>query len=263
MTDSGSGKSSPENCKSISTSTSESSSDSTASTSPPSTPPSPDRDQPPEYIQHEDQPVPGFPRVHRVPHSAIPPRRGNRRGNVRTSTSTRLGAIDEHSNAVAPDIPKRNPNRNIPGFNSKHNFFNFAAYSRSDKADVPPVNAYDNIVGPNGEKFRDLRSNSHFSPSGRGSWKRLLCLGLIVLVVTVIALGVGLGVGLTRRKGTRYLSHLYTSCCYLHVMLCSLLRDQRFLFRSAASYALSAECIKPFVTLPKRVVLGIILQETC
>src|SRR4051794_32167350 len=82
-------------------SSSEASSGSTEDTSPPSTPPEDEAHAEPEIL----------PRIQHAPHSSNPPRRGNRR--VRNGPSTRLGAIDEHSSSVAPDIPTRNPNRRL------------------------------------------------------------------------------------------------------------------------------------------------------
>jgi hypothetical protein len=64
-----------------------------------------------------------------------------------------------------------------------------------------PYTEYNDVTGPRGEKFSDLRNNRHVAK--RGGWTRVLLIALIVLLV-VIGLAVGLGVGLTRsKKGSR------------------------------------------------------------
>ena len=178
------GASSVEHHKSPSSS-SDSSSGSTSSTSPPSTPPSPEV----------------LPRIYHAPHSSTPPRRGRGRGRAHPQASTRLGAIDEHSNTVAPDIPTRNPTSKIPGFK----YFSLAAWTHPE-VDASPPNAYDTIVGPRGEKFADVRQNKPKDLIAQGKRRRkMICFGLvtIILLVVAIALGIGLGVGLTRRKANR------------------------------------------------------------
>lgn len=179
-----------------SSSSSESSSGSTSSTSPPSTPPSP------EAQNHDPEPE-VLPRIHHAPHSSTPPRRGRGRGRTHPQTSTRLGAIDEHSSTVAPDVPTQNPARKIPGLK----YFNIDAWTKPG-ADVPPPNAYDTIVGPRGEKFADVRHNRPKDLIAQGKRRRKkICFGLVVaiLLIVAIALSIGLGVGLTRRQADRYL----------------------------------------------------------
>lgn len=147
-------------------------------------------------------------------YSATAPRRGGRHSLNGNGNTNRLGAIDEESPRVAPDIPTRSARRPkktvafVPADARK--FFSFSKYSRPDDDDVPPPDFYEKIVGPHGEKFADLRQNRPYDPHGRGGgWRRMVCLGLVVLLVLAIALGVGLGVGLTRHKGARYLSHIF------------------------------------------------------
>lgn len=172
-----------------SSSSSESSSGSTTESTPPSTPP------------EDEQEAEGdaLPRIQHSPHSSNPPRRGNRR--ARNSPSTRLGAIDEDSSQVAPDIPTRNPNRRLVGltYSNAAKLFGFGAASFKD-SDVPPPDAYDQIVGPRGEKFSDLRHNKPYSPPGKAARRRKLCLGVVIILILATALAVGLGVGLTRQK---------------------------------------------------------------
>lgn len=177
-------------------SSSDSSSGSTDKTSPSTTPPSPD-------AQPVANPTLGPRTHHDASYSATPPRRSKK--HVPPRNTTRLGAIDEHSNSIAPDIPSRNPARKHHRYGSATKFFSFAAYTRSDPS-LPPVGAYDNITGPRGEKFGDLRQNKPFRPPNRGGWRRAICLGSVALVILLaIGLGVGLGLGLTRKKETRYL----------------------------------------------------------
>ena len=63
----------------------------------------------------------------------------------------------------------------------------------------PPYSEYNNLIGPNGEKFADLRKNRTIPR--RGGWLRFVLI-IVVLVIVAIALGVGLGVGLTRKSSS-------------------------------------------------------------
>lgn len=147
---------------------------------------------------------------HDASYSATPPRRSKK--HVSARNAPRLGAIDEHSSIIAPDIPSRNQARRHHRYGNATKFFTFGAFPRVDHS-VPPVNAYDDITGPRGEKFGDLRQNKPFRQPNRGGWRRFLCLGLVALILLLaIGLGVGLGVGLTRNKGTRYLLLLLHDC---------------------------------------------------
>lgn len=184
-----------------SSSSSDSSSGSTSSTSPPTTPPSPEEQQ---------NGPPALPRIHHAPHSSTPPRRARGRGRGYAQPSARLGAIDEHSNTMAPDIPTRNPSRL-----KQVRFFGLPlpSWAKPD-ADVPPPDAYDTITGPRGEKFADVRQNKPKDLIAQGKRRRkMICFGLVAIILLVIAitLGVGLGVGLTRRKANRYFSPLCTA----------------------------------------------------
>jgi hypothetical protein len=72
----------------------------------------------------------------------------------------------------------------------------------------PPYTEYDNVTGPRGEKFSDLRNNRHVAK--RGGWTRVLLIALIVLLI-IVGLAVGLGVGLTRsKKSSRYVTTALT-----------------------------------------------------
>ncbi|EXJ95100.1 hypothetical protein A1O1_00219 [Capronia coronata CBS 617.96] len=92
---------------------------------------------------------------------------------------TLLGAIDEHSGIVKPDVPLSADKENNPV--AKLHVYSSAINSRKKatlaSASSPPVNHFDALVGPNGEKFTDLRMNRKVEdPRGRG-WKRLMCFG--------------------------------------------------------------------------------------
>lgn len=147
---------------------------------------------------------------HDASFSAAPPRRSKKQAPPRNTT--RLGAIDEHSNSVAPDTPSRHPDRKYK-YGNATKFFAFGAYARSDNS-LPPVDAYEKVVGPRGEKFNDLRQNRPYRPPNRGGWRRVICLGLVILLILLaIGLGVGLGIGLTRSKETRYFTPMVRPAC--------------------------------------------------
>ncbi len=107
----------------------------------------------------------------------------------RVATATSLGAIEEDG-GMRPDIPQRSANR--PMARLFHLPFGAAR-------EPPPYTEYNDITGPRGEKFSDLRNNRHVAK--RGGWTRLCVITLIVLTI-IIGLAVGLGVGLTRHKGS-------------------------------------------------------------
>ena len=60
----------------------------------------------------------------------------------------------------------------------------------------PRYTFWDNVKGPKGEKFEDLRNNAYIA--SRGGWKRL-CLIIWLILMATIALAIGLGVGLSQR----------------------------------------------------------------
>lgn len=182
-----------------SSSNSDSSSTSTDATSASNSPPQYDA-QPVAIAADPSNPTLGPRSNHDASYSATPPRRSKKNGVPRNAT--RLGAIDEHSSIIAPDIPSRNQARKQQRYATAARFFTFGASTRSDQS-LSPIGAYDDVLGPRGEKFGDLRQNKSFRQPNRGGWRRFICLGLIVLIVLLaIGLGVGLGVGLTRHKGT-------------------------------------------------------------
>lgn len=128
--------------------------------------------------------------------------RGHRHSR-RASDNGRLGAIDETSEAVAPDIPARNPTRLHKLYAAR--LFSVASltklYSRHihDGADI---DTYDQITGPAGEKFSDLRQNQAKETPAKRRRRRFCCIVILLIVAIIAALAIGLGVGLTRnRKG--------------------------------------------------------------
>lgn len=116
------------------------------------------------------------------------------RGNPtsrRLARGTHLGAIDENG-GMSPDRPTRSQHRPMA------RMLNFGFPPTLHASRHPPeYSEYNDIIGPHGEKFADLRRNR--TVPRRGGWVRLASLGLILLLI-LIALGVGLGVGLTRKK---------------------------------------------------------------
>lgn len=107
----------------------------------------------------------------------------------RLATATSLGAIDEDG-GMRPDIPVRSAQRQKP------RLFHLP-FQWSEPRAPPPYTEYNDITGPRGEKFSDLRNNRHVTK--RGGWTRLLIIALIVLAI-IIGLAVGLGVGLTHHS---------------------------------------------------------------
>jgi hypothetical protein len=115
----------------------------------------------------------------------------------RAATAPNLGDIEEDG----PMGPDRGPD--IPPRSQYRRFFD--TFQASQARGTPPYPEYnDNDVrGPRGEKFSDLRNNRHVAK--RGGWTRVLLIALIVLLV-IVGLAVGLGVGLTRpKRSSRYI----------------------------------------------------------
>ena len=91
---------------------------------------------------------------------------------------------------MRPDIPQRSSNRPL------------ARFFHMPFQGPPPYAEYNDVTGPRGEKFSDLRNNRHVAK--RGGWTRVLLIALVVLLI-IVGLAVGLGVGLTRSKrSSRY-----------------------------------------------------------
>jgi hypothetical protein len=120
-----------------------------------------------------------------------------RRGNPsprRVAAPTSLGAIDEDTLNVAPDIPPRAQQRQI----SRVLNFGFTPTLHASRQ-PPAYTEYSDVKGPNGELLSEVRRKT--AQPRRGGWRRLMAFAVIPIAV-IIALGVGLGVGLTRNKSS-------------------------------------------------------------
>ena len=88
-----------------------------------------------------------------------------------------LGAIDEDSPAVQPDLPlygkNANPMNKLHVYAAVKNSKHRTTVSRKGK---PPSNVFDMVMGPNGERFGDLRLNKKVQNNMKG-WKKLTCFG--------------------------------------------------------------------------------------
>ena len=141
----------------------------------------------------------------------------------RVATATHLGAIEEDG-GMRPDMPQRSLNRPVA------RFFHIPFQAR----EPPSYTEFNDVTGPRGEKFSDLRNNRHIAK--RGGLIRVLLIALIVLLV-IVGLAVGLGVGLTRSKGNSRYSmmvlipeHVLTSIGTVRPCPLLLLRRQLHLF---------------------------------
>lgn len=106
----------------------------------------------------------------------------------RAAAAPHLGDIEEHG-GMRPDHPEK----------SLHQPMAHLFQGASQAGEESVFTEYNDVTGPRGEKFSDLRNNRHVAK--RGGWTRVLLIVLIVLLVAA-GLGVGLGVGLTRSKGS-------------------------------------------------------------
>jgi hypothetical protein len=121
----------------------------------------------------------------------------------RSQPTSILGAIDEDG-GMSPDIPLKSPRRRSPpsappSYRSR-TFFNalLPAYIS------PPKNDLDDVEGPHGEKFSDVRKNRRADPVAE-NWKRrmvrnMVCIG-ILLVIMAALVAIGVVIGLKRKKG--------------------------------------------------------------
>ncbi|KIY02445.1 uncharacterized protein Z520_02584 [Fonsecaea multimorphosa CBS 102226] len=97
-----------------------------------------------------------------------------------TPPSRLLGAIDEHSSTIQPDLPlssdsEKNPVAKLHVYaavvNAKHKPTLAPMAS-------PPASEFDRVTGPRGERFADLRMNRKMD--GAKGWKRFMCFGNIL-----------------------------------------------------------------------------------
>ncbi|KAJ4516038.1 hypothetical protein HRR83_005342 [Exophiala dermatitidis] len=92
---------------------------------------------------------------------------------------TLLGAIDENSGTVEPDVPLsvdkgQNPIAKLHVYSSAINSKKKATLASMSS---PPTNEFDSLLGPNGEKFADLRMNRKVENSRSRGWKNFMCFG--------------------------------------------------------------------------------------
>ena len=90
-----------------------------------------------------------------------------------------LGAIDENSRNVQPDVP-------LSADKDGHHVAKLHAYASlvnpqkklTLATSSPPASVYDFLTGPNGERFMDLRMNRKMDHAKmRGGLKKLMCFG--------------------------------------------------------------------------------------
>lgn len=114
------------------------------------------------------------------PVRAPAPMYSNTRPQSRRSSpqQTLLGAIDENSGAILPDIPYSPGNKDNP-VTKLHAYA--AVFTPRKKPTLaaanPPPNEYATLVGPNGEKFTDLRINRKAADPKKNSVKKFMCFG--------------------------------------------------------------------------------------
>jgi hypothetical protein len=141
------------------------------------------------------------------PPSPISPRYSSsstpRRSMAGNGNSKILGSIDENG-GMSPDIPIRAPRRPQPNattYGKPRTFLN-SFFS-------PPKDELEDIKGPHGEKFSDVRSNRRSDSNSdetagrkkniirRGGWRTIICLGLVLFIIAALV-AIGLVVGLKR-----------------------------------------------------------------
>lgn len=92
---------------------------------------------------------------------------------------TLLGAIDENSGNVSPDVPLSAEKEDNP-VTKLHTYaavINLKKAYTLNSTPRPPVNEFDLLRGPNGEKFTDMRLNRRPDAFGGKGWKKLMCFG--------------------------------------------------------------------------------------
>ncbi|KIW88156.1 uncharacterized protein Z519_11267 [Cladophialophora bantiana CBS 173.52] len=94
-----------------------------------------------------------------------------------TPPSRLLGAIDEDSSTVQPDVPLSSDSENNPV--AKLHVYAAVVNSRQKPTlaptSRPPIDEFDCVIGPRGERFADLRMNRK-AERVKG-WKRFMCFG--------------------------------------------------------------------------------------
>ncbi|OQV00160.1 hypothetical protein CLAIMM_05695 [Cladophialophora immunda] len=94
-----------------------------------------------------------------------------------TPPSRLLGAIDEDSPTIQPDLPFWSDSEKNPV--TKLHVYAAVVNSRQKPTlapiSSPPANEFDRVMGPRGERFADLRMNRKLE--GAKGWKRFMCFG--------------------------------------------------------------------------------------
>ncbi|KAI9806476.1 MAG: hypothetical protein M1833_003663 [Piccolia ochrophora] len=122
------------------------------------------------------------------PQNMRSPRNSHMRSQSNTIPEERLSVIMENGDAPAPPKESHRPFARRLGFGESDPPPPYTAYV--------PFGKYADVIGPNGEKFHDLRNNRYLTR--RGGWRRLLII-TIVAVAIIVGLTVGLVVGLRRK----------------------------------------------------------------
>ncbi len=123
--------------------------------------------------------------------------RRSRRGSAATSIDARLPIIEEDH--PSPTLPPEEPPKTY--HRPYYQRFRSNPPIYSDKNSPPEYSFFNNVVGPKGEKFDDLRNNEFIAE--RGGWKKLCTIGFVLLLL-VIGVVVGVAVGITKKHSGRY-----------------------------------------------------------
>ena len=119
-----------------------------------------------------------------------------RAGSRASSLDPRLSAIAEDGNLPPPPQPALQHQTHNRPFHRR--FLGEPPRYRDGKE--PPKYSLWDVTGPKGEKLDELRNNRYVA--GRGGWKRI-CLVALIVLACIVALVVGLAVGLHKRH-SRY-----------------------------------------------------------
>ncbi|KIW85077.1 hypothetical protein Z517_00465 [Fonsecaea pedrosoi CBS 271.37] len=131
-----------------------------------------------------------------------------------TPPSRLLGAIDEDSSTVQPDLPlssdsEKNPVAKLHVYAAVVNSKQRPTLALSTS---PPANDFDRVMGPRGERFADLRMNRKIE--GAKGWKRFMCFGdtwTIPTRLNAMQSSLPLATGIGRGFQTQPIGHILTS----------------------------------------------------
>jgi hypothetical protein len=114
-------------------------------------------------------PTAAVPQSVRYNHAGVRPRR-------LSPPQTILGAIDEHSPIVQPDLQLLGPHQDHPV--AKLHAYSAIVKSKRKTTlagpSTPPEDVFRMVVGPNGESFADLRMNRKMEMAT--GWRKIICL---------------------------------------------------------------------------------------